>query len=557
MDKQLQKLTEQTIVDPLTNPLKKWVQDWLKKGAALPKKALDWIKNGIAGLFTKKETSLHDYVHIGRFYIAKRFLILMGLFLLVLAYFLFINPPDALNRYLQRPIVIHLKNPNQQISDTGLAIIYNPEGTMIYSGQLVDGLYDGKGELYDENGKLLYSGEFKTGTLQGLGKGYRNGVLVYHGGFESGVYAGQGTLYNENQQVVLQGIFKNGKLDGAGQEMHTNGAIKYEGAFQNGVYNGSGRLFTQNGQLLYDGMFDNGFYGGEGTDYYGNGLVQYKGQFLDGRYNGAGSLFDRDGKTVYEGHFRNGHFNGAGTKFSPNGSIVYQGDFFLGVYHGQGELRDASGVTLYKGGFAEGHYHGAGELRSAEDALLYQGQFRAGAYDGIGVLYDKEGLPLYKGYFREGRIYLPGFIGTSKSKLEEIMGKPDDDAPKQAEGAVTPPSEPQALEAQKAAETTSSPQKITYREMNMAFTLDPAPGHPGKQLVTAVHVYHPQIISIVKEDRDELDSKAAFVPKTSTSSVNRTQSITSYLVDPYLYLYFYQAEQNKPVQLDVKKAEGL
>ncbi|WGV58592.1 hypothetical protein QIH01_24435 [Brevibacillus brevis] len=557
MDKQLQKLTEQTIVDPLTHPLKKWGQDWIKKGAALPKQALDWIKNGIAGLFTKKETSLNDYVHIGRFYIAKRFLILTGLFLLVLAYFLFINPPDALNRFLQRPIVIHLKTPNQQISDTGLAIIYNPEGTMIYTGQLVDGLFDGKGELYDDNGKLLYSGEFKSGTPQGFGKGYRKSVLVYQGGFENGVYAGQGALFNDNQQVVFQGDFKNGKLDGAGQELYTNGAIKYEGAFKNGVYNGAGRLFTKDGKLLYDGLFDNGFYGGEGTDYYENGLAQYKGQFMDGRYNGAGSLFDRDGKLVYEGHFRNGHFNGAGTKFSTNGSIVYQGDFLLGVYHGQGELKDASGITLYKGGFAEGHYHGTGELRSAEDALLYQGQFRAGAYDGIGVLYDKEGLPLYKGYFREGRIDLPGFIGISRSKLEEIMGKPDDDTPKEGEGAAPLPADQKAPEVPPAKDTTLLPQKLAYREMNMAFTLEPAPGHPSKQIVTAVHVYHPQVISIVQEDRNELDSKAAILPKTSSTYANRTGAITSYLVDPYLYLYFYQAQQKEPVQLDVTKVEGV
>ncbi|MEJ8546929.1 hypothetical protein [Brevibacillus borstelensis] len=587
MDKQLQKLTEETFVEPVPNALQKGWQDLTKKAAELPKQAAEQVKGFAAAILQGKETSIRDYVRIGRYYVAKRLLLLSGLLLAVLVYFVLINPPEAVSRLLNRTIVIHEK-PGQAITASGWVKIYNPAGTLIYEGYLSEGLYDRSGKLYNAEGWLIYSGEFKSGVPNGFGEEYKDGKLVYRGAFEDGVYSGQGILFDGSRQKQFQGIFQNGKLEGPGLEYHAGGAVKYEGAFSNGQYSGKGKLFDPSGSVLYDGNFENGFYSGDGTDYHQNGLARYKGQFLDGKYNGSGSLMDPHGNLVYEGSFKNGQYSGSGIEYYRTGAVKYKGEFLLGAYAGQGELTTESGALQYKGAFANGLFHGNGELYSEKETLQYEGQFRKGAFDGIGTLFDKDEQPVYKGYFQEGQIYLPGFLGIAKSKLEDILEKPDEapegGADSSTNGASVSNSGGSTSSSSSTGSvgstgstgiksptdsavhthpqgTTSQPapgeETLTYSEKHMSFSLTFAPVIPSKSSVSAVRVYDPAVLELVQNQLDGIFNKSTEQPPSSRQTLGGGTHAISYKIGEYMYSFFYRTAQEKPFMLEVRKAIPL
>ena len=65
-----------------------------------------------------------------------------------------------------------------------------------YRGNIINGLFDGRGILYDKyDNSIIYNGYFKKGKQDNFGKLYRNGNLIYEGFFSEGKYNGKGILY--------------------------------------------------------------------------------------------------------------------------------------------------------------------------------------------------------------------------------------------------------------------------------------------------------------------------------------------------------------------------
>ena len=63
-------------------------------------------------------------------------------------------------------------------------------GTLIYDGNIKNGLEEGKGTAYYPNGNKAYIGEWKNGRFHGKGKLYdMDGNLEYSGKWENGDYA--------------------------------------------------------------------------------------------------------------------------------------------------------------------------------------------------------------------------------------------------------------------------------------------------------------------------------------------------------------------------------
>ena len=57
---------------------------------------------------------------------------------------------------------------------------------VIYEGEFLNGLRNGKGKEYDYNGHLLFEGEFLKGKRNGKGKEYLNGELIFEGEYLNG-----------------------------------------------------------------------------------------------------------------------------------------------------------------------------------------------------------------------------------------------------------------------------------------------------------------------------------------------------------------------------------
>lgn len=395
--------TGEKILKPVLFPFMQKALKPLREAQKLPAVLIQKTQVRLKAILSAREMSLENYVGIGRYYISKRLLLGLTLVVIVLLYFIFIKPPASLNKLFGRVPTLHASAP-KTAAFTGTAKVVSDTKTPKYVGELVDGLYSGKGKLYSDNGKLLlYEGDFEKGLKAGTGTLYDdNGNMIYKGQFAADVFNGQGMLYFSGKEPKIQynGEFQNGKEGGAGKQFYPTGELKYEGAFSAGAYSGNGKLF------------------------YPSGKIKYEGGFLANAYSGAGKLLGENGSVVYEGAFQNGNYSGDGSEFYPNGLVKYKGKFQAGIYYGEGETFTETGVPVYKGGFANGVYNGAGERYDEEGKAAYKGNFKNNAYDGLGTLLDKDGTAIVKSFFQNGHLYLQGFIGLTNQKLEELLGKP-------------------------------------------------------------------------------------------------------------------------------------
>jgi antitoxin component YwqK of YwqJK toxin-antitoxin module len=481
LDNQLVKATEM-LLKPVLDPMRKWqakINLRFKQAKEWPKITAKFVADNATKVMQPREITLKDYLRLGRYYIAKRLLVIIALVLAALIYFIVIRPPEFVNNWFSRFNIVQEKI-GKPVTSSGKVRLYSPDKDLKYEGAMTEGQFDGTGKLYSAPGVLEYSGEFKKGVKDGSGELYKSGKLVYKGQLAEDVLAGQGVQYDETSgKEQYKGEFKNGKREGAGQELYANGKLKYEGAFATGIYNGAGKLFREDGTLLYEGNFANGVYSGEGADYYPNGLMRYKGLFMDGKYSGAGKLLNEDGTLKYEGNFKNGEFSGEGIEHYKSGTVKYKGEYMSNKYNGQGELMSEASLPIYKGQFTNALYHGTGETYFADGVTVnYKGKFKEGRMDGIGELFFEDGTLLYKGFFKSNQLYPEGFVGLSRSQLESMMGKPTE---------ITVNEDP-LIESLLA----------TYHDNQMAFTLRISPSNPKESFVSAVELWGTKLTSQLK-----------------------------------------------------------
>ena len=135
--------------------------------------------------------------------------------------------------------------------------LYNPnyedkfDDRLIFEGQYLNGLKNGKGKEYDhENGKLIFEGEFLNGKRNGKGKEYNyDGSLTFEGEYLNGIKNGKGKEYDYDK-IIFEGEYLNGesivgkiidykgnvyyenrKIDGLVKEYYNNENIQFEGEY--------------------------------------------------------------------------------------------------------------------------------------------------------------------------------------------------------------------------------------------------------------------------------------------------------------------------------------
>ena len=239
-------------------------------------------------LFHIKPKSEDDYYSVGRFLIAKKLVaaaIVVGC-IAVIVYFNFIAEP------VEKPVTattgittnVYFDYDDIALTEyTGKANIRAANGSVVYTGDIKNGVCEGTGILHNQSGVLVYEGDFSNNSFNGHGKGYaKDGSLQYEGEYVENVYSGQGTLY------------------------YPSGQIQYTGEFSGGFYSGNGFLYGENGELIYEGTFQNGLYHGNGVLYYEDGDRKYEGEFVMGKPQGTGTLFTGAGRPYYTGIVANG-----------------------------------------------------------------------------------------------------------------------------------------------------------------------------------------------------------------------------------------------------------
>lgn len=300
-----------------------------------------------------------------------------------------------------------------------------------YRGNIINGLFDGRGILYDKyDNSIIYNGYFKKGKQDNFGKLYRNGNLIYEGFFSEGKYNGKGILYKNNIKIY-EGYFKEGEYDGIGIEYFSNGnkkrkAIYYKNKIcdkckgilydnnNNEVYSGLlkyGRpkegknliIYGDDDYIIYKGDFSSFKYNGKGIVYYENINKKKFDGILKDDYYAKGILYYKNEFKEYEGEFNNNKYEGEGILyFETNDIIYYKGSFMSGEFK-NGTLYDLKGLKLYKGDFKNNMPKEGKNIKlyNRNGYLEFEGEIFDFAYNGKGKTFEKN-IMIFEGIFENG-----------------------------------------------------------------------------------------------------------------------------------------------------------
>jgi len=185
-------------------------------------------------------------------------------------------------------------------STTGVVSLFDCDGNILYLGNMINGVADGKGELY-LNGEKTYEGNFFRGKKCGKGKQFKNGRLIYDGTFDNDEYCDYGISY-ENDVQTYSGMWHNDKYNGKGV-LYINNEVCIVGDFTDGVANGRINKIV-NDVLIAECIYANGqceyarLYSNDGS------TLLYEGNIKDNKKEGMGCTFSQYGEKTFEGIFK-------------------------------------------------------------------------------------------------------------------------------------------------------------------------------------------------------------------------------------------------------------
>jgi len=177
-----------------------------------------------------------------------------------------------------------------------------------YSGTLLSGKFDGRGEVNYANGDR-YEGGFADGRFHGDGVFRSKDGWRFEGNFSLGAPV-DGVFYTPD----------GARLADTAQPLYSSETWSYRGALGAQGQRGEGRFAHSDGRA-YEGRFDGGLANGRGM-YTADGAVIYDGEWLDGLYEGEGVYKAPDGSFTYAGEFKAGKFDGQGTVTQADGTVL-------------------------------------------------------------------------------------------------------------------------------------------------------------------------------------------------------------------------------------------
>ena len=385
------------------------------------------------------------------------------------------------NKLFQGKININIVNYKEK---SGRYIIYESKkkgkeydsytDILIYEGEYLNELKNGKGKEYYSNGQLKFEGEYLKGKRNGEGREYDHGGLIFEGTYINGIKNGIGkefyskgiSLFNINNtyehqkfmdkkdfysknQLKFYGLYKNGKKwsgiwfdifnnilyelkDGKGlvKEYNEHNSLLFDGQYDNGEKNGIGKEYTPNGTLLFEGVYLNGKkWNGDSfpSNTHTNGL-----QIKDGE--GLFIEYDIQNNIINESFYINGERNGNGKEIIPvnnegnfitleERNVIFEGEYLNNKRNGEGKEYINSRL-VFKGKYLNGEKNGYGEEYDSKGKVIFKGEYFNGhKKEGKEFINDKlefEGKYLFDKKF-EGK----GFDETGKViyKLKNGNGK--------------------------------------------------------------------------------------------------------------------------------------
>jgi hypothetical protein len=169
-----------------------------------------------------------------------------------------------------------------------------------------------------------YSGEFINGEYNGLGTFYFNNGNKYVGQFKNALFNGQGTLYASNGSIINRGMWSNDRFVSSAplqQASSLNQTVAT--AMQQPNISQSDLPACQGSDIA---RWSNCF----GTYTFPDG-AKYVGEWKAMLMHGRGTFTSAIG-VKYEGEWKDNYYNGQGTLFASNGSVISQGTWADGKF---------------------------------------------------------------------------------------------------------------------------------------------------------------------------------------------------------------------------------
>ena len=168
------------------------------------------------------------------------------------------------------------------------------------NGNIINEIKDGKGILneYNVNDELIFKGEYLNGLKNGKGKEYNDGKLIFEGEYLNGLKHGKGKEYYFNEKIHFEGEYLFDRRWNV-KEYDINGNIIYE------IKNGKGFMkeFACDNHIFYESQYLYGLRNGKGKVYFDDGILIFEGEYLNGKKNGKGKEYDFDGNLIFEGEY--------------------------------------------------------------------------------------------------------------------------------------------------------------------------------------------------------------------------------------------------------------
>ena len=150
---------------------------------------------------------------------------------------------------------------NKLVSKATIITINENNKRVEYFGDVVDFKKNGKGKEFSEN-EYIYTGNFLDNLKHGIGElEYLDTGDIYKGEFNKGEITGKGT-YKWSSGEKYEGTFLNGIKHGKGEYSWPDGS-KYIGEYKNGIREGKGKYIWEDGRI-FNGYFKDGKPDGKG-----------------------------------------------------------------------------------------------------------------------------------------------------------------------------------------------------------------------------------------------------------------------------------------------------
>jgi len=315
------------------------------------------------------------------------------------------------------------ENKVYEYNGNGLIKDYNRYGYLIFEGEYLNGLRNGKGKEYNYD-NLVFEGEYLNGFRNGKGKEYdSNGDIVFEGeylndkkwnGKNNGkntkilydLKDGKGFLkkfheYNGELELLFGGEFLNGELNGKARYFSRYvyldiNQTDFEGEYKNNKRQGKGKEFLGEDRLIFEGeyLYDHRLKGKSYVD----GRLEFEGEYLcDKKWNGKG--YDEDGNIIYELNEGTGKVK----EYNKRDQISFDGEYLNGFRNGKGKEYDSFGHIVFEGEYLNGLRNGKGKEYGSFGHIVFEGEYLNGFRDGKGKEYNHKGQLIFEGEYFNGK----------------------------------------------------------------------------------------------------------------------------------------------------------